>query len=80
MSPLAELSDAVCQVRAPEGVDPYGMIAKGSTPVNPAAGDVLYGHLLVARGYSRDASGETHPSGAVGKKLEETDAAAGENS
>ncbi len=70
-SPLARQSDAVLRFRAPEGVDPYGMIATGSSLVNGAVGDALCAVLLEMRGYTRESFGETHPSGAVGKKLEE---------
>lgn len=70
-SPLAKLSDVVYQVVAPEGVDPYGMIATGSSLVNGAAGDVLCVLLLERRGYTRAQFGATHPGGAVGHKLAE---------
>jgi len=70
-SPLAEMCDAVFQVRAPEDVDPYGMVATGSSLVNGAAGDVLCVLLLELRGYSKEAFGQTHPGGAVGRKLQE---------
>jgi D-arabinose 5-phosphate isomerase GutQ len=70
-SPLAHLSDAVYVVRAVGELDPYGMIATGSSLVAGAAGDVLCVLLLERRGYSRDQFGETHPRGAVGEKLAE---------
>jgi len=68
-SPLAKMSDAVYCIRAVGEVDPYGMIATGSSLVNGAAGDVLCVLLLEARGYSRHQFGRTHPGGAVGRKL-----------
>jgi D-arabinose 5-phosphate isomerase GutQ len=68
-SPLAALADTVFVVRAAEGVDPYAMIATGSSLVAGAAGDVLCVLLLEARGYTKEAFGATHPGGAVGKKL-----------
>jgi arabinose-5-phosphate isomerase len=68
-SPLARMSDAVYCVRAGGEVDPYGMIATGSSLVNAAAGDVLCVLLLEATGYSRERFGETHPGGAVGRRL-----------
>lgn len=68
-SPLARQSDAILRFRAPEGVDPYGMIATGSSLVNGAVGDALCAVLLEMRGYTRESFGETHPGGAVGKKL-----------
>jgi arabinose-5-phosphate isomerase len=70
-SPLGQMSDAVFNVRAVGDVDPYGMIATGSSLVNGAAGDALCVLLLELRGYSRDEFGMTHPGGAVGKKLAE---------
>jgi arabinose-5-phosphate isomerase len=69
-SPLGRMSDAVFNVKAIGDVDPYGMIATGSSLVNGAAGDVLCVLLLEARGYSRDEFGKTHPGGAVGQKLD----------
>lgn len=68
-STLAGLSDLVLQVLATPDVDPYGMIATGSSLVNAAFGDALCVTLLHLRGYSREAFGETHPGGAVGLKL-----------
>jgi D-arabinose 5-phosphate isomerase GutQ len=69
-SPLAQMSDAVYSVHAEGDVDPYGMIATGSSLVNCAACDVLCILLLELRGYSKEAFGATHPGGAVGRKLE----------
>jgi arabinose-5-phosphate isomerase len=70
-SPLAQISDAVYRVKAIGDVDPYGMIATGSSLVNAAACDVLCVLLLERRGYSKEEFGTTHPGGAVGKKLVE---------
>ena len=70
-SELAKLSDVVLKVIAPEGVDPYGMVATGSSLINSAFGDALCVVLLKMRGYSIEQFGETHPGGAVGKKLED---------
>lgn len=70
-SPLAKMCDMVFRVRAAEGVDPYGMVATGSSLVNGAAGDVLCVLLLELRGYSQQAFGQTHPAGAVGRRLAE---------
>lgn len=69
MSPLGLMSDAIYHVCAVGDVDPYGMIATGSSLVNGAAGDVLCVLLLERRGYTREAFGLTHPGGAVGHKL-----------
>ena len=68
-SPLGQMADAVYPVRAEAEVDPYGMIATGSSLVNSAAGDVLCVLLLERRGYTWEAFGMTHPGGAVGEKL-----------
>ena len=70
-SPLAQMCDAVFKVKAEGDVDPYGMVATGSSLVNGAAGDVLCVLLLEWRGYTQEAFGQTHPGGAVGKKLVE---------
>ena len=70
-SPLVRQSDVVVRFHTPEGVDPYGMIATGSSLVNGALGDALCAVLLEMRGYTRQSFGETHPGGAVGKKLKE---------
>jgi D-arabinose 5-phosphate isomerase GutQ len=70
-SPLAKMSDAVYKIKAPADVDPYGMIATGSSLVNGAACDVLCVLLLEARGYTKEDFGVTHPEGAVGKKIAE---------
>ncbi|UCC65170.1 MAG: SIS domain-containing protein [Anaerolineae bacterium] len=68
-STLGRLSHVVLHVRAPPDVDPYGMIATGSSLINAALGDALCVVLLKLRGYSLDDFGLTHPGGAVGKKL-----------
>ncbi len=59
------------KVKAVGDVDPYGMIATGSSLVNAAACDALCVLLLERRGYSKEEFGVTHPGGAVGKKLAE---------
>ncbi len=71
-SPLGRMSDAVYYVKTRSDiVDPYGMIATGSSLVNGAAGDVLCVLLVELGEYSQEAFGKTHPGGAVGKKLTE---------
>jgi D-arabinose 5-phosphate isomerase GutQ len=72
-SPLAVKSDAVYHIVAPENVDPYGMIATGSSLLNALAGDVLCTLLLELRGYTKEQFGITHPEGAVGIRLETED-------
>jgi len=71
-SPLARRSDLVLDVKTVGDVDPYGMIATGSSLVNGAAGDVLCVLLLELRGYTKHDFGTTHPGGAVGKKLSDS--------
>jgi arabinose-5-phosphate isomerase len=69
-SPLAVLSDVVFHIETKAHVvDPYEMIATGSSLVNSAACDVLCVLLLELRGYTEKDFGMTHPSGAVGKRL-----------
>jgi arabinose-5-phosphate isomerase len=70
-SPLGRMSDAVYHIVAPEGVDPYGMIATGSSLANGAACDALCCVLLKMRGYTQEQFGRTHPGGAVGKMVAE---------
>jgi len=65
-STLGKAADLVWKVGAPQGVDPYGMIATGSSLVNSAMGDALCVALLNMRGYTKEAFGKTHPGGAVG--------------
>lgn len=68
-STLGRLADVVLEVKAPADVDPYGMIATGSSLVNSALCDAICVALLELRGYTLDRFGETHPGGAVGHKL-----------
>ena len=68
-SPLGKMSDAIYRIKAPEDVDPYGMIATGSSLVNGAACDVLCILLLDLRGYTKEQFSVTHPEGAVGRKI-----------
>jgi len=68
-SMLGKLSHITLEIKAPEGVDPYGMIATGSSLFNSAFCDALCVVLLNMRGYSLEQFGQTHPGGAVGQKL-----------
>lgn len=70
-STLGQMSDIVLKVVAPPEVDPYGMIATGSSLVNSAYCDALCVVLLDLRGYSKEQFGQTHPGGAVGLKLKD---------
>lgn len=68
-STLGKLADLTLEVKAPEEVDPFGMVATGSSLFNSAFCDAICVALLNLRGYSIEEFGETHPGGAVGKKL-----------
>jgi len=69
-STLGNLSDITLEIKAPEGVDPYGMVATGSSLFNSAFCDAFCVVLLNLRGYSLEQFGRTHPGGAVGQKLQ----------
>ena len=71
VSTLASMCDVVLCIQAPSDIDPYGMIATGSSLVNAALCDALCEALLVLRGYSIEEFSQTHPGGAVGLKLAE---------
>jgi arabinose-5-phosphate isomerase len=70
-STLGRLCDCVVRVVAPEEVDPYGMIATGSSLFNAALCDCLCVVLLKMRGYTKESFSKTHPGGAVGIKIRE---------
>jgi len=72
-SSLGQLADVILHVTAPEGIDPFGMVATGSSLFNSAFCDAICVALLELRGYSIDDFGETHPGGAVGHKIREND-------
>jgi arabinose-5-phosphate isomerase len=74
-SSLGRVADIVLHVTAPEGVDPFGMVATGSSLFNSALCDAICVALLELRGYSADAFGETHPGGAVGYRIREGESA-----
>lgn len=69
-SPLGRMSDLILRVQPAANVDPYGMIATGSSLTTCAMTDAMCTVLLRLRGYTRESFGETHPGGAVGKKLQ----------
>ena len=73
-SSLGRSADIVLHATAPEGVDPFGMVATGSSLFNSALCDAICVALLELRGYSVDDFGETHPGGAVGHKIREQEA------
>ncbi|MFZ6028588.1 MAG: SIS domain-containing protein [Chloroflexota bacterium] len=68
-STLGKIADLVLEIKAPEDIDPFGMIATGSSLFNSAFCDALCVVLLNLREYSLEQFGETHPGGAVGQKL-----------
>ena len=67
VSVLGRMADEVFHITTLGDVDPFGMMALGSSLVNCAACDAICVVLLELRGYTREAFGETHPGGAVGK-------------
>jgi arabinose-5-phosphate isomerase len=69
-STLGQIADLVLEIRAPENIDPFGMVATGSSLFSSAFCDAICVALLNLRGYSVAQFGETHPGGAVGKKLQ----------
>lgn len=69
-STLGGLSDIILKVVTPADVDPYGMIATGSSLVNSAFCDALCVVMLKLRKYSKEQFAQTHPGGAVGLKLQ----------
>lgn len=71
-STLGKQANVILHIQALHDIDPYGMIATGSSLVNAAFGDALCVVLLHLREYSVDQFGETHPGGAVGKKIKES--------
>jgi D-arabinose 5-phosphate isomerase GutQ len=73
-STLGRLADVILEIKAPDGVDPYGMIATGSSLFNSAFCDAICVVLLQLRDYSVETFGETHPGGAVGHKIRGTQA------
>ena len=72
-SGLGKLSDISLKIVAPPEVDPYGMVAIGSSLVYAAFGDALCVVLLKMKDYSLKEFGETHPGGAVGRKIGDLD-------
>jgi arabinose-5-phosphate isomerase len=70
-STLGQLADLILQVTPPPGIDPYGMIATGSSLATCVFCDALCVVVLKLRGYSKEAFGQTHPGGAVGIRVEQ---------
>ncbi len=68
-SSLGELSNIVLRIQAAPDVDPYGMIATGSSLTMCGMADALCVVMLKLRNYTKESFGETHPGGAVGLEL-----------
>lgn len=68
-STLGQMSDHVLRIRAAPDVDPFGMIATGSSLTVCGMADALCVVMLKLRGYTKESFGETHPGGAVGIAL-----------
>ncbi len=66
-SELAALGDVTVVLPTPDGADPGGVIAMGSTLIASAWGDALAAALMDARGYAWAEVLFTHPGGAVGQ-------------
>ena len=66
-SELAALGDVTIALPTPDGADPGGVIAMGSTLIASAWGDALAAALMDARGYPWAEVLFTHPGGAVGR-------------
>lgn len=66
-SELAALGDVTVALPTPDGADPGGVIAMGSTLIASAWGDALAAALMDARGYPWTEVLFTHPGGAVGR-------------
>ena len=74
VSTLGQTADLVLTVQAPDDIDPYGMIATGSSLFSSAFCDAICVALLELSGYSVESFGETHPGGAVGHMIRQNDA------
>ena len=73
-STLGQTADLVLTVQAPDDIDPYGMIATGSSLFSSAFCDAICVALLELSGYSVESFGETHPGGAVGHMIRQNEA------
>lgn len=66
-SPFTTVADIVVVLQSPDGAEPGGVIAMGSTLVMAAWGDALALTLMRLRGYTWAEVLHTHPAGAVGQ-------------
>jgi arabinose-5-phosphate isomerase len=72
-SSLGQMADLVLEVVPPDGIDPFGMVATGSSLYGSAFCDAICVALLELGGYSVESFGETHPGGAVGHKIRQAE-------
>jgi len=68
-APLAQEADAVIDAIAREEACPIGLAPTASTTLTLALGDALAMALLELRGFTREDFAQTHPSGALGRRL-----------
>ncbi|MDH5368843.1 MAG: KpsF/GutQ family sugar-phosphate isomerase [Gammaproteobacteria bacterium] len=68
-SPLAKYSDVLIDTTVPEEACPLGLAPTASTTLTLAFGDALAVCLLTSRGFTENDFAETHPHGALGRKL-----------
>ena len=71
-STLAKQSAHTLIIKAPQEINPFnGLIAIGSSLLNAAICDAICMALLERNQYSFETFAQTHPGGAVGKKIED---------
>jgi arabinose-5-phosphate isomerase len=70
-SSLGRLADVVLCMVAPQDVDPFGFVATGSSLFYSAVCDAICVVLLELRGYAVEEFAESHPGGAVGRRIRE---------
>jgi len=68
-SQLAQYSDILIDTTVPEEACPLGLAPTASTTLTLALGDALAICLLTSRGFTENDFAETHPHGALGRKL-----------
>ena len=68
-SPLAEHADVVIDTQVVQEACPLGLAPTASTTLSLALGDALAICLLTANGFTQNHFAETHPQGALGRKL-----------
>lgn len=68
-SPLAQYADWLINTSVPKEACPLGLAPTASTTLTLALGDALAICLLESRGFTAEDFAETHPHGALGRKL-----------